>query len=152
MSRVTTWVGSWVMCVQGHYMGGVMCSGVTRCMGRSTKGVRSLSFIFGHFSVTFSGASVIVSSPFCQTPFAGLLLSDSFCGRVKFSRSLPMIPKIAYKESGLVYPENGSPLKSLQKINRGYTGGRVKKGRFLSVNSPALILSKNSGVSLAKIG
>ena len=29
---------------------------------------------FGHFSVTFSDASVTFSSLFCQTPFAGLLL------------------------------------------------------------------------------
>ena len=39
-----------------------------------TKGVRSLFFRFGHFSVTFSGASVTFFVTFCQTPFAGLLL------------------------------------------------------------------------------
>ena len=45
---------------------------------RSAKGVRSLFFrfraTFGHFSVTFSDASVPFFVTFCQIPFAGLLL------------------------------------------------------------------------------
>ena len=59
----------------------IFCQSSGRRRRRSAKGVRSLFFCsrdsFGHFSVTFSDASVtFFPSLFCQTPFAGLLLQQ----------------------------------------------------------------------------
>ena len=83
------------------------------CRKRSAaKGVRSLFFVFGTLSVTFRSLFLMLlslfSSLFCQTPFAGLLLPDSFCGRVK----LPGCFKLGCSQFFSWKRSIGGPLKS----------------------------------------
>ena len=49
---------------------------------RSAKGARSLFFVFGTVSVTFWSLFLMLPVTFLVTPFAELLLPNSFCGRV----------------------------------------------------------------------
>ena len=62
---------------------------------------------FGHFSVTFSDASVtffvtFLPDSFCQTPFARLLLPDSFC-QTPFARLLLQQGDYCSREAGRIH-------------------------------------------------
>ena len=65
----------------------------------------SITFsVFGTLSVTFRSLFLMLlslfSSLFCRTPFAGLLLPDSFCGRVRFA----LFMWIANRFVSIVFP------------------------------------------------
>ena len=101
-----------------HFCPIFACEG-SGCRKRSAaKGVRSLFFVFGTLSVTFRSLFLTLLSLF-SSPFARLLLPDSFCGRVKgvflFSRGpgfLAFLPEksdvcIAQGRAILVERQNG---------------------------------------------
>ena len=76
--------------------------------------------LFGHCLVTFTGALITFSALFCQTPFAGLLLLESFCGKVRITnRNCNQIAHAILEH----FARDPPVLKILRRVNFG-TGSK----------------------------